>query len=173
MGRTVVGFEVTMENLGSLFLVLPVSSAHATRSSMTAVWMMAVVEGKEDLHEIVPDGIFWNETIMSLSLLDDGGEVATTAEFHEDVEYASIAVYVSVMIAYDVFVMEVLEDVSGEELVWVVVGMVVWRHSHFCDDLFAVALCHALEVEFLAGEDLPATKGMRIAWPTTDDVGDG
>ena len=101
-----------MENLGSLFLVLPVSSAHATRSSMTAVWMMAVVEGKEDLHEIVPDGIFWNETIMSLCLLDDGGEVAIAAVLHEDVHDACFAVDVAVMVAYNMFMVEIFEDVA-------------------------------------------------------------
>lgn len=160
-----------MKNLCSLLLVLSVCSPHATRSSMSAVWMMAIVEGKEDLHKVVPDGILWDESIMSLGLLYDGGEVTTTTEFHEDVKDAGIAVYVSVMIAYNVFVMEVLEDVTGRGMVWVVVRWVVRRHSHFCDDLFAVALGHALEVEFLTCEDLPATERMRSSWPLIDRGG--
>lgn len=89
---------------------------------MTAVWMVTIVEGKEDLHEVVPDGIFWNESIVPLRLLDHGGEVATAAKFHEDVENTRIAVNVSVMIAYNVLVMEVLQDVTGEGEVCLVVG---------------------------------------------------
>ncbi len=85
--------------------------------------MVTIVEGKEDLHEVVPDGIFWDKSIMSLSLLDDGGEVTTATEFHEDVEDARIAIDVSVMIAYDVLVVEVLEDITGRQVVCLVVGV--------------------------------------------------
>ena len=87
---------------------------------MATVGVVTVVEGKEDLHEVIPDGIFWNESIMSLGLLYDGGEVTATAKFHKDIENARIAVDVSVMIAYNVFVMEVFEDVAGER--WVGCG---------------------------------------------------
>ena len=119
---------------------------------MTAVWMVTIVEGKEDLHEVVPDGIFWNESIVPLRLLDHGGEVATAAKFHEDVENTRIAVNVSVMIAYNVFVMEVLQDVAGvrrsDRHRWS--GLKTTRDSHFCNYLLAVALRHTLEVKLLA-----------------------
>ena len=144
-----------MKNLCSLLLVLSVCSPHATRSSMSAVWMMAIVEGKEDLHKVVPDGILWDESIMSLGLLYDGGEVTTTTEFHEDVKDAGIAVYVSVMIAYNVFMMEVLENVTigSDDKIRsrLCIGS---SNAHFRDDLLAVALGHALKVELLSCKDL-------------------
>lgn len=71
-----------------------------------------MVEGEEDLHEVIPDGVFRNRSALALCLLDDGGEIATTAVFHKDVEDASVAVDVAVVIAYNVFVVEVLQDVT-------------------------------------------------------------
>ena len=73
---------------------------------------MTVVESEEDLHEIVPDGVFWDRSAVSLGLFDDAGEVAAAAVFHEDVEYPGVAVDIAVVIAYDVFVMQVFEDVT-------------------------------------------------------------
>ena len=101
-----------MKNLCSLVLPVAVRDAYTTCPAVSAIGMMAVVERKEDLHEIVPDGVFGNESVMPLGLFDDGGEVAASTEFHEDVQDACIAVNVSVMIAYNVFVMEVFEDVA-------------------------------------------------------------
>jgi hypothetical protein len=37
-------------------------------------------------------------------LYDDAGEVTTTAVLHEDVKDASVSVYMSIVIFYDVFV---------------------------------------------------------------------
>ena len=130
-----------------------------------------MLERQKNLHEIVPDGVLWNRPAMPLCLLDDAREVSATAVLHENVENSGVAVDVAVMVADDVFVMQVLEDVTGRGMVWVVVRWVVRRHSHFCDDLFAVALGHALEVEFLTCEDLPATERMRSSWPLTDRGG--
>ena len=79
---------------------------------MTAVWMVTIVEGKEDLHKVVPDGIFWDGSAVSLGLFDDAREVAAAAVFHEDVEYPGVAVDITVMIAYNVFVVQVFEDVT-------------------------------------------------------------
>ena len=138
----------------SLVLPVAVRGAHTTCPAVSAIGMMAVVEREEDLHEIVPDGVFGNESVMSLGLFDDGGEVAASTEFHEDVQNACIAVNVSVVIAYNVFVMEVLEDVARRGRVGAVSSGTNMRNAHFRNNLFAIALCHALKVEFLAREDL-------------------
>lgn len=74
--------------------------------------MMTVVEGEQNLHEVVPDSVFGYGPVLALCLLDDGGEVATTAVFHEDVENARVAVDVAVVIAYNVFVVKVLQNVT-------------------------------------------------------------
>ena len=115
-----------MKNLCSLVLPVAVRGAHTTCPAVSAIGMMAVVEREEDLHEIVPDGVFGNESVMPLGLFDDGGEVAASAEFHENVQDARIAVNVSVVIAYNVFVMEVLEDVARKARV----GAVVEWYEH-------------------------------------------
>ena len=49
---------------------------------------------------------------MSLSVLDDRREVAAPTVFHEDIQNACISVHVSVVITYNVFVVEVLQDVA-------------------------------------------------------------
>ena len=105
----------------SLVLPVPVRGAYTTCPAVSAIGMMAVVKREEDLHEIVPDGVFGNESVMSLGLFDDGGEVAASAEFHENVQDARIAVNVSVVIAYNMFVMEVLEDIARRGRVGAVV----------------------------------------------------
>ena len=112
--RTVVRLKIAMENLCSPLLAVPLNP-YATGPSMTSMWVVTVVEGKQDLHEIIPYGVFGDKSVVSLGLLNDGGEVATSAEFHEDVQDACIAIYVSVVIAYNVFVMKILENVAGEE----------------------------------------------------------
>lgn len=75
--------------------------------------MVTVVECEEDLHEVVPDGVFWNCSVVSLGMLDDGAQVAAPTVLHEDVENTGVAVNMSVVITYDVFVVEVLEDVPA------------------------------------------------------------
>lgn len=49
---------------------------------------------------------------MFLRLFNDGGEVAASTVFHENVEDAGFTVDVAVMVADDVFVVEVFEDVT-------------------------------------------------------------
>ena len=110
--RTIVGFQVSVQNLWPPFS--PVIRPPTTASATVPVWMVTMVEGKENLHKVVPDGVFWDGSILSLSLLDDGGEVATTAVLHEDVKDACVAVDVAVVIAYNVLVVEVLENVPIE-----------------------------------------------------------
>ena len=79
--------------------------------------MMTVLQGQQYLHEIVPNGIFRYRSIVFLCLFNDAGEVTTTAVLHEDVEDASVSVDVSVVISYDVFVVQVFEDISmGKEI---------------------------------------------------------
>ena len=72
-----------------------------------SIRVMAVVEGEQDLHEIIPYSVLGDKAVVSLGLLNDGREVATPAEFHENVQNSRIAVYVSVVIAYDMFVVKV------------------------------------------------------------------
>ena len=74
---------------------------------------VTVVESEENLHEIVPDRVFWDGTAVSLGLFDDAGEVAAAAVLHENVEDAGVAVDVAVVVAHDVVVVEVLQDVPA------------------------------------------------------------
>ena len=60
----------------------------------------------------MPDGVFGYGLVQFRSLSDDGGEVATAAIFHEDIENSSGSINVSVMISYNVVVMKVLQNVS-------------------------------------------------------------
>lgn len=110
--RTIVWFQVSMENLWPP--LPPVIRPSTTASATVPVRVVTVVQGEENLHEVVPDGIFRDWPVLALGLLDDGGEVATSAVLHEDVEDACVAVDVAVVIAYDVFMVEVLENVTIE-----------------------------------------------------------
>ena len=70
--------------------------------------MVAVMQRQQDLHEIMPDGLFWNEAAVFLRLLDHGGQVAASAVLHEYVQITCVAVNVAVMISHDVVVVQVL-----------------------------------------------------------------
>lgn len=69
------------------------------------------MQSKKCLHEIVPYCVFGYWSVMSLCLFNDGGQVASAAIFHEDVENSSVSIYKSIMISYDVFVVEIFENV--------------------------------------------------------------
>ena len=47
--------------------------------------------------EVVPDGVFRYESALFHRMLDNGGEVATAAVFHENIENPSVSVDVSVV----------------------------------------------------------------------------
>lgn len=53
---------------------------------------------------------------MFLCLFDHSGQVASSAVFHHNIEYASFSVDVSVVVSDYVFVVEVFEDISGRQL---------------------------------------------------------
>lgn len=108
-----------MQNLWPPLLSLfPIPGTAGTARPSMSIGMVTVIQRKQDLHEIAPDGVFRNGSAGALGLFDDGGEVAAAAVFHDDVEDAGIAVDVAVVIAYNVFVVEVFEDVSGEVLAY-------------------------------------------------------
>ena len=86
---------------------------NTARPAVTTIRVVAVVQRQKNLHEVVPNSVFGDESVVPLCLLNDGTEVTTSAVFHEDVEDASISINVSIMVAYNVFVVEVFEDVSG------------------------------------------------------------
>jgi uncharacterized alkaline shock family protein YloU len=67
----------------------------------------------ENLEEIVPDGVFGYGSVLFRCLLDNGGEVATAAVFHKDIENSSVSVDVSVVVSYNVVVMKVFENVPA------------------------------------------------------------
>lgn len=50
---------------------------------------------------------------MFLCLLDHVGQVPSTTIFHEDIKNASFAINVAVVVAHDVVMVEIFEDVSG------------------------------------------------------------
>ena len=57
--------------------------------------------------------------VLFRRLLDDGGEIATAAVLHEDVENASVSVKISVVVSYNVVMMKILENVSTRSLLLV------------------------------------------------------
>ena len=69
------------------------------------------MQSKKCLHEIVPYRVFGYRSVISLGLFNDGRQVAAAAELHEDVQNPSVSVNISIVVSYNVFVMEVLENV--------------------------------------------------------------
>jgi hypothetical protein len=144
-----------MENLRPLDF--PISSSSHTRRPLVrrrltparggvprrSVRVMAVHECAEELHENVPNlllvepaGRHARPFGFAGRPLDERGEVAAAAELHQDIEGTSVAVDHAVVVAHDVLMVEVFEDVN------------------LSDDLALVALGHEREVEVLSGEDL-------------------
>ena len=102
-----------MQNLRALsLLVYTLHAASAQTSLPLSIRVVAIAKCKAKLHEVIPDSVFRDRSLVSLGLLDNAGEVAAAAVLHEDVEDASVAVYVAVMVAHDVLVVQVLEDVA-------------------------------------------------------------
>jgi hypothetical protein len=73
---------------------------------------MTMLQRQQYLHEIIPDGVFWDGSVVFLCLFDYGREVPATAVFHEDVEDTCLSVDISVMISYNVFVVKVFQNIS-------------------------------------------------------------
>ena len=117
--RTVIGLQVPVQYLRPPPLlririripVLAVPAAPAAAHPPMHRRVVAVVEREEDLHEVRPDGVLGDGPAVALRLLDDGGEVAVAAVLHEDVHDAGVAVDEAVVVADDVLVVEVFEDV--------------------------------------------------------------
>jgi hypothetical protein len=92
---------------------LHLSGTAPARTPPMAIRMVTMKQRMQDLIEIMPNCVFRNRPARARGLLDDGGEVAAAAVFHEDVENAGVAVDEAVVIAHDVRMVEVLEDVSA------------------------------------------------------------
>lgn len=101
-----------MQNLCSSMPILPLLPT-ASRPRVS-VGVMTVVQGEQNLHKIVPDGILGYWSSMLLRLFDKRRQISTAAVFHENIEDASVAVNVAIVIANDMFMVEVLEDVSAD-----------------------------------------------------------
>ena len=80
-------------------------NSYAARPPVSIIRVVAVVESKQQLHEIVPDGVLGYQPVVPYSLLDNGGKVATPAVLHENVQDSSVSVNVSVVIANNMLVM--------------------------------------------------------------------
>ena len=103
----------------------------------------------------MPNGVFGYGSVLFRRLFDDGGEVATAAVLHEDVENSSVSVDVSIVVSYNVVVMKVLENVSRRSLLSVSGGDTgVNQDAHFCNNLLSISLAHPLKVEFFTREYL-------------------
>lgn len=51
---------------------------------------------------------------MSLRHLDDVGQITPATVLHRDVQYPKLSVYMSVVIAHDVFMVQVFQDIAAE-----------------------------------------------------------
>jgi hypothetical protein len=114
----------------------------------------------KNLEEAVPDGVFGYRSVLFRRLLGNGGEVATTAVFHEN---PSVSVDVSVVVSYNVAMMKILENVSMRSLLSVSENTELDRDAHFCYNLLSISLDHPLKVEFFAREYLRETP---VSWGT-------
>lgn len=102
-----------MQDLGSPLLPIHIArNAHPTPAPSVAIGVVAVVERKEDLHKIIPDRVFRYWPVVFAGLFNDSREIAATAVLHHDVEDSGVAIDMSVVVSYDVVVVEVFEDVS-------------------------------------------------------------
>lgn len=137
---------------------------YSAATSTMAVGVMTMLEGQQYLHEIIPDSIFWNRPIVLCSLLDDRREVAASAVFHHDVEDSGIPIDVTVMVAYNVVVVEVFQYISAAPVNHHTASKGS-LYSHFSDNLFSISLAHSLKVELLSGEylDRRSTPSLRVA----------
>lgn len=98
-----------------MFSSLSAYSVPSITSATVAIRMMAIIQGEQDLHEVVPYCFFRYRTSESLGLLEDSREVASSTILHDDIQNAVLSINVAVMIAYNMFVMEVLEDISVQK----------------------------------------------------------
>ena len=67
---------------------------------------------------------------MSLSLLDDGREIAAAAVLHENIQDASLTINITVVVANDIVVVKVLEDVTFR-----LQRSVRWKASHCAQNI--------------------------------------
>lgn len=74
------------------------------------------MQRQQRLHEVVPDRVFWYGPVVLLGLFYHCREVAASAVFHQNVEDSSFAIDVAVVVAYDVLVMQILENISMDTL---------------------------------------------------------
>ncbi len=101
-----------MKDLRPLLFPVTITSSDTACPPVTAVRVVTIGKCEENLHEVVPDGVFRDESVVSQGLLDYGREVAAPTVLHENIEYACISVNMSIVVAYDVFVVEVLQDIT-------------------------------------------------------------
>lgn len=71
-----------------------------------------MLQSEKYLHKISPYCVFWDESALLGCLLNDAREVTAATVFHENIEDSSISIYIAVVIADDIFVVEIFENVS-------------------------------------------------------------
>ena len=92
-------------------IALPVTTRN-TRPRIT-IWVVAIMQSQQDLHKVVPDGLLWYWAVMLLRLFDDRRQVSPSTIFHKNVQRACVAVNVAVVILYNMFVVEILQDIAS------------------------------------------------------------
>jgi len=117
--RTVVRFEVTMQDLGTLILsTFTVRACARASGSRVSIRVVTVAEGKQDLHEVVPYDLLGYRFVQPLRLLDRTRKVPAPTILHQNVENTSIPVDVSVVISYNMLVLEILQNIANELWSW-------------------------------------------------------
>ena len=113
--RTVIRLYVSMQDLSAFFFAVCTQTCNpgtnAARSAMS-VWMVAMMKSEQNLHKVVPDGVFGYHATLFLCLFDDPREIPAAAIFHEDVEDARISVDEAIVVTNDVVVVKVFENVT-------------------------------------------------------------
>lgn len=80
------------------------------------VRMMTVLKREEDLHEVVPDGLLRDRASGPLRRLNDRRQVTAATKLHEDIQDALVAVDMTVVVAYNVIVVQVFQDVASQDI---------------------------------------------------------
>ena len=74
--------------------------------------VVTITEGEQDLHEVIPYDLLGYGLVLPLRLLDYSRKVPAPTILHKNVEHAGVSVDISVVVFYDMFMLEILQDIA-------------------------------------------------------------
>jgi hypothetical protein len=79
-------------------------------------------------------------------LFNDGGKVAPTTVFHKYIENSSVSIDVTIVIAYNVVMMEIFENISEKEYFQRSLSWKTGFDIHFSNNLLPVPFTHPVKI---------------------------